>query len=397
MKLLCFIDSLTAGGAQRQLTTLAIGLKKKGHEIRFLVYQEYDHFLPLVQDEGIPCQLIPPCSYVKRALAVRRILRQGWQDVVLVFLEAASFYAVLASIPSVRWGLVVGERLADPGMNNGMGALMRQFHRLADVIISNSYTNKLMLEEAFPFLRSKICTIYNTVDLKLFSPSSGNGNGLVRGIKSEFRIVVAASYQEKKNMMNVARALLILKNKQLTPAIVVEWFGYIPKDQTAFIQVKKFISENDLCNSMRLSPATRDIADEFSKADAVGLFSFFEGLPNAVCEGMACGKPILVSNVCDSGNLVQNGKNGFLCNPASPEDIATVIQRLVSLSELERKEMGAESRRIAEYLFAEETIIERYEHILSIAANHRKVTDFSWPMSVPETAVKTLSEWLKRH
>ncbi|MEI8185754.1 MAG: glycosyltransferase [Chlorobiaceae bacterium] len=395
MKLLCIIDSLASGGAQRQLTTLAIGLKKKGHEIRFLVYHQYDHFLPLLQEADIPCQLIPPCSYVQRVLAVRRILREGWQDVVLAFLEAASFYAELASIPSMRWGLVVGERLADPYMNKGMKALMRQFHRLADVITCNSYTNKLMLETAFPFLESKIYTIYNTVNLKLFSSSSGNGNVLARGITSEFRIVVAASYQEKKNMMNLARALLILKKKKITQSIVVDWFGYIPKSPTAFMQVKKFIFENDLYNSMRFYPTTRDIAGEYLNADAVGLFSFFEGLPNAVCEGMACGKPILLSNVCDAGNLVQEGVNGFLCNPASPEDIAAVIHRMASLSDLEREKMGVESRKLAEYLFAEEIIIEQYEHILTIAANHNSLDQNPNCLNkVPESAKNTLHNWL---
>lgn len=43
-RILCFIDSLGAGGAQRQLVNLAIGLKKRGYIVHFLVYH-VDNFI----------------------------------------------------------------------------------------------------------------------------------------------------------------------------------------------------------------------------------------------------------------------------------------------------------------------------------------------------------------
>ena len=397
MKILCFIDSLGPGGAQRQLVTLALGLKKRGHQIRFLVYHQEDHFLPLLQGADISCQVIPLCSHMQRAMAVRRILQEGWQDVVLAFLEAASLYAEWACIPKQRWGLVVGERSTNPDMNKGTSAWLRQFHRIADAVICNSYTNQLMLERVFPFLKRKLFVVYNTVDLKLFSSFSDELDAFsLHGIIRPFRIVVVASYQELKNMMNVAKALCFLNEKQNMPLIVVDWYGGMPANSAAFKQVKKFIDENELSKSLHLHAATRNIASEFSRADAVGLFSFYEGLPNVVCEGMACGKPILLSNVCDASNLVKVGTNGFLCDPSSPEDIADKIIRLVALSELERQQMGLESRRMAEQLFAEDVVIDRYELILNSARNHQPVSAaFCGETIVPESAVMTVNRWLQ--
>lgn len=394
MKLLCLIDSLGSGGAQRQIAMLAIGLKARGHEIRFLVYREDNHFLYLLQVAGIPCRVIPPCSYIKRVWTVRRILQEEWQDVVLAFLEAPSFYAELAGIPKRRWGLIVGERLADPGMKKVTGSWLRQFHRFADAVVSNSHTNRIMLETLFPFLRSRLCTIYNTVDLQLFRPTLDNAHDVACCSAREFRIVVVASYQEKKNMMNVAKALNLLKKKQSLLQLVVHWFGAMPADPGAFKEVERFLIENDLSTTFLLHSATKDIAREFSLADAVGLFSFYEGLPNVVCEGMACGKPVLLSNVCDAGNLVQDGKNGFLCDPYSPEDIADKILRMVTLPESERKRMGDASREMAEYLFAEETVMNHYEHILKAAGNHSELSlDCHWPDYVPQSAHQTLEQW----
>ena len=394
MKLLCFIDSLGSGGAQRQLVMLAIGLKKRGHQIRFLVYRKDDHFLPFLQSADIPCQVIPPCSYFQRSLNVRKILRADWHDAVLAFQEAPSLYAGLACIPGKQWGLIMGERSANPKMQNLTGMLLRQFHRLADAVVCNSYTNQLMLEVEFPYLKKKLSTVYNTVDLNLFIPSCQVNTKKLTNTKS-FRIVVVARYDANKNMMNLAKALLVLKLKRSNPSVVVDWFGAVPSDSTHYRLVEKFVDENDLKSLFRLHHATRDVVHEFSQADAVGLFSFFEGLPNVVCEGMACGKPILLSKVCDADNLVQDGKNGFLCNPSSPEDIAEKILCLASMSEKERRDMGLESRLSAERLFADDIVIDRYERILLSAANHDVLpADCNWPLKVPQSAVKTVEQWV---
>jgi glycosyltransferase involved in cell wall biosynthesis len=394
VKLLCFIDCLGSGGAQRQLATLAVGLKKRGHEVRFLVYHPQDHFLPQLQEADIPCQVIPPHSRWRRALAVRRVLRQGWQEVVLAFLEASCLYAELARIPRQRWGLVVGERSANPRILGGVSRWFRQFHRSADVIVCNSHTNRLMLEARFPFLKQKLTTIYNTVDLQLFRPALGQSTTGSHSSSGPCRIVVAASYQGLKNMGGVARAMVLLRTIPPAQDIVVDWFGGIGADPTPYHEAVDFITANALAGQFNFHPETRAIEKVFAGASAVGLFSFFEGLPNVVCEGMACGKPIVLSNVCDAGSLVRDGKNGFLCDPSSPESIAKAFGRLAGMSFEERQQMGSESRAVAEDLFCEQIVVERYEKIFEAAARHEPVPAGStWPAQVPESAVATAERW----
>ncbi len=191
--------------------------------------------------------------------------------------------------------------------------------------------------------------------------------------------------------MHVAKALLLLKEMPTAPSVLVDWFGAVSPAPASFNRVQRFVSENNLSETLRLNPATRDIAGEYARADAVGLFSFFEGLPNVACEGMACGKPILLSNVCDAGNLVQDEVNGYLCDPASPEDIAVKIQQLVTLSESERHRMGVASRRMAEHLFAEAVVIDHYERILTSTAQRKSIpVDCTWPPQVPETSIASV-------
>jgi glycosyltransferase involved in cell wall biosynthesis len=392
MKILCVIDSLGSGGAQRQLVTIAIGLKKRGHQIHFLLYHQDNHFLPLLISSNISCEVIKKCSYIKKAIIIRKIIRKGWQDIVLAFLEAPSFYVEIAKIPKQKWRLIISERSANPNIKNKLAFFMKQFHRMADAIICNSYANKLMLECSYPFLVSKLHTIYNIVDFSIFKETEQE-----KKVKtSEMRIVVAASYNNNKNMMNVAKAMVILKDIKKNKEIIIDWYGTV-RDIVQYEKVKKYIKEKGLEDIFRLNKASGEIEKEMSDADAVGLFSFYEGLPNSVCEGMACGKPILLSKVCDATNLVNDGKNGFLCDPNNPEDIAAKINDLANKSDEERMCMGIESRKKAKLLFCEDNIIERYESILREAySNNIKKDGYNWPNKVPESAVDTVRLWRKR-
>lgn len=390
MRILCFIDSLGSGGAQRQLTTLAVGLKNRGHEVRFLVYHPFDHFLPHIKEEGISCQLIERCSLWKRILRVRKVFRQGWQDVVLAFLEAPCLYAELARMPRQRWGLVAGERSANPAIKYGLRRHLRYFHRAADAIVCNSHTNRLMLGAKFKYLKMKAVTVYNIVDLELFRPNLAVTTSEESG--NELRIVVASSYRRLKNMTGVAKALLILRRHRRDKNVIIDWYGSI-LEPDAYHETQVFIRENGLVGILNLHDTTTSIEKEFANASAVGLFSFFEGLPNAVCEGMACGKPILLSDVCDSGNLVKDGENGFIFNPHVPESIAGAIERFLNVPEEVRLDMGAKSRHLAESLFAADKIVSRYERILAAAALGERCPLEYDAGDAPASALKTVRRW----
>lgn len=92
-----------------------------------------------------------------------------------------------------------------------------------------------------------------------------------------------------------------------------------------------------------MSP-NQSIEVEYRKADISCIPSLYEGYPNVVAEAMSCGLPILCSNVCENPYIVEEGVNGFLFNPESPENIATAINKMICLTKTERQEMGIRNR-----------------------------------------------------
>ena len=79
---------------------------------------------------------------------------------------------------------------------------------------------------------------------------------------------------------------------------------------------------------------------------------------------MASGLPIVCSNVCDNGRYVEDGINGFLFDPKSPEDIALAVESMLAVDDVDYKKYCKESRRKAEEKLSKERFIESYLELI---------------------------------
>jgi glycosyltransferase involved in cell wall biosynthesis len=394
MRVTCLIDSLGSGGAQRQLCTLAVLLKQRGVDVSMLTYHPCDFFLPMLQVAGIPHQCVKSRSTLGRILTLRRALRRGSPDVVLAFLDGPCLYAELAALPWRRWGLVVSERLADPCIQSGRARWIRQFHRIADCVTANSHTNRLMIEQMIPALQGRVITVYNAVDFDAFAPKpkpaeSENGS---------FRFVVASSFHHRKNVTGFIEAFAAATVLRPALDLRLEWYGgmssdkYGRTDTSAYDSGWNLVHKHGLQGRVRLCPPSTSIADIYRDADAVVLPSFSEGLPNVICEAMACGRPILLSDVCDAANLVQPGYNGLLFDPASRDAMTNAVLAFCDKPRAEREAMGRRSHEMAVRIFAPDRIAEHYHTILTMAARRERPPLDHWVPEVPASARRYLPD-----
>ena len=77
-----------------------------------------------------------------------------------------------------------------------------------------------------------------------------------------------------------------------------------------------------------------DVIALYKTADVFIHPSFREGLPVAVMEAMASGLPIIGSNIRGNADLVEEGKNGYLCEPNQLEDFSNKIKNLLENKQL---------------------------------------------------------------
>jgi glycosyltransferase involved in cell wall biosynthesis len=95
--------------------------------------------------------------------------------------------------------------------------------------------------------------------------------------------------------------------------------------------------------------------------------SHSEGLSNAILEAMACGLPCVASETGGNGELIENGRTGYLTPVGDPQAAA---ERILSLlrDPAGAQRMGQAGRRIVENEFSMQSMIHRltvlYEGLL---------------------------------
>lgn len=109
---------------------------------------------------------------------------------------------------------------------------------------------------------------------------------------------------------------------------------------------KKNVMEKKLEDSILFLGYRQDIDDILSATDIVVSTSYQEGLPVNIMEGMASGKPIIVSDCRGNRDLVTNNVNGFVYRKDDKEDFLNKLDKLVNSYEL-RKSFGSTNRNLS--------------------------------------------------
>lgn len=364
MHFLIVIDDLYSGGAQRQMVKLALAFREEGHQVSVLYYFARDFYGDSLKAKGVELICLEHRNPLRRIWAFRRFIRKGNFNVVISYLGIPNFLCELAAIPNRKWRLIVNERSANPDILRSFKSIfIRFFHFFADEVVTNSFANKKIIQKANPLLISrKLKVIYNMIDLDEWKPH----DGFSFRKNDKITLVVAASHRHLKNFMGLLKAIRLL-TEQEQEKICIKWYGNNltpPYYDDSICECREYIQKNGLKDLVSLYPATLDIKEPMQKADVIGLFSFFEGLPNVVCEGMALGKPILASAVSDIPLLVEDKVNGKVVDPKDPDCIAEGLRFFIRASGSTLEAMGDHSRKKALKYFDQEMIMKSYQELV---------------------------------
>ena len=164
-----------------------------------------------------------------------------------------------------------------------------------------------------------------------------------------------------KGLKELVEATKILKGQGLS--FEVWLLGAIDPDNKSAVPEKTIRSweESGLVKYLGWKDDVREV---ISMSSCVVLPSYREGIPRALLEAMAIGKPIIASNVPGCSNIIDDGVNGFLVPPRSVEGLACAMKRFLEISLDEKVRMGIKSRVMAEQKFAEKDIAEQYIKLL---------------------------------
>ena len=358
MKILCLIDSLGSGGAQKQMVTLAKGLIVNGHEVHLFTYMPPDFFKEEIKDYPINHIHILKKGKIGFNIIFKLmgIARVNKYDIILSFLHTPNFYNILSKlVTSKQTKHITSER--SKTIFKGISYQKQKItHLFSDHLICNSFheCNNWWLH--MPAFKKKSTVIYNGLDLGKYYPLNESN-------KRRNRILIIGTVGPAKNGICIIEALKILTGDY--PALSISWFGRHDGHLKAFSDYSELM--NDLLKKYSLEKKwnwqniTDEIHKEMHSHDVLVLASTTEGFPNVVCEAMAAGLPVIISKGLDHELVVQEGENGYLFDPLNPSELAEKIRRFYSLDGKAINEMRINARVTAEKFFDDKEMIKNYE------------------------------------
>jgi glycosyltransferase involved in cell wall biosynthesis len=156
------------------------------------------------------------------------------------------------------------------------------------------------------------------------------------------RIVCVANLHPRKRLGDLILALEQIAD--CVPEVDLRFVGGGSAAEAA--RLTALAIERGLNGRVSLAGVTRDVVPEIESARVVALPSSCEGVPTALLEGMAAGRPVVATNVGHVSSIVDDGVEGFLVTPGDILSLAERLLRLLSDPALAAR-MGRAARRRA--------------------------------------------------
>lgn len=141
--------------------------------------------------------------------------------------------------------------------------------------------------------------------------------------EEDFVLLSVGELIPRKNHAAVLEALGVLKKNGMLSGIQYLVCGRGILDS----ELKEKAASLDVSDHVHFLGYRSDVSEICNAADVFVFMSLQEGLPVALMEAMACGLPVICSNIRGNTDLIENGKNGEIVDISSSA-LADAIARL---------------------------------------------------------------------
>jgi len=97
----------------------------------------------------------------------------------------------------------------------------------------------------------------------------------------------------------------------------------------------------------------KEVAEYINASDVILVGSYHEGWSTSMVESIACGKPIVATNVSGASELISNGGNGFIMHNRDPEELVRLIENTLLLKDSKRVSLELAAKYSLEYLYSD--------------------------------------------
>ena len=215
-------------------------------------------------------------------------------------------------------------------------------HPALRAVICNSKMVAAEIQARFSIDAAKLHVIYNGVDLVRFHPEMRAE--LRTAARSQFYLgaddlvfCFVGSGFSRKGLAAAIDALAATGRRDLRLLVA----GH----DRAAIKFASHAARSGVSARVTFVGAQKDVRMVYAASDCFILPTRYDPFPNAALEAMAMGLPVIVSNRCGAAEIIDSGRNGWICEADAPGPLGVLLNEVAGAS---RAQIGAAARVTAE-------------------------------------------------
>lgn len=362
------VSNLEFGGTQRQVVELANNMDASRYHVHVCSLSPYVPLADRLQDRGRRLHVLHKRFKFDLSVVSRlaRLLRNVKADVVHGFLFDADIAARLAA-RRARTKVVIGsERNTDYHLKRRQKIADRLTRRYVHAIIANSHAGARFHQRTLGHDPARYRVVPNGVDTEHFAPADGSAVRGELGIPTgDFVIGMFASFKPQKNHAMLFRAAGLLRRRITDFKLLLvgdELHRGLHGSSAYKERMAELIDRLGLGGQCVVAGNQDDVRRFYGACDVTVLPSRHEGTPNVLLESMACGVPVVATNLADNARIVPHDKLGFL---VTLDDDRTMADQLLTLrnDRARRADMAAAAREWVVREFSTKRLAQRTQDV----------------------------------
>lgn len=362
LRIVLFIDSLVAGGAQRQVVETALQLARCGHSISVVIYHNIRELGADLADAGVDVILVEKNAKMDLGFLWRlyRCFCELRPEVLHCFLFTPNLWGRLIGRAAGIRVVITSERNVDLPQSRVRVWLEKVVYRFGDCIVVNAEAIRHVLINSVAVPTERIRTVYNGVDVARFVAPPAECLAKTRnalGINPDDLVVtLPGRVMPQKNHACLLRALARL-DQALRQRIRVLFVGNM-LDEPYRQGLVRLAQQLGLESCVSFAGRRDDMASVYAISEVVVLPSLWEGFPNVLLEAMAAKRPVIASAIADNGLLLNDGLTGFLFPSDDDAALAVVLQKLFAMTPADRTAFGQAAHSSVLQRFGTEALVD---------------------------------------
>ena len=275
---------------------------------------------------------------------------------------------------------VIAAALHSTGWPDGVGRINRLLTGITDTFIGVADSHAQFLHDFERFPANKIRVIRNGIDCETFVPRL-DARAEVRselGLDEQTPLIgIVAALRREKNHGMLIRAAAKVREKY------PEAHWLIIGDGSERSAIESHSQQLGVDDRVHLMGTRHDTARLVAALDMFTLCSLNEASPVSILEALACGIPVVATNVGSVNESVVDGETGLLVPSEDATAMTEAVCKLLADSDL-RQKMGASGRKLVSQTGSLESMVDGYQRMAC------ELYDARVPVAPPVLATKQL-------